>query len=178
MYQYKIIDMHTHTYPPAISERACEALGRFYDFPIQGRGTYEDLEQEAKETGVCGFLLFSVATNAHQVPKVNDSIAALAEYSRSRGFTTFGFAGMHQDYPDFAGEIARCRTMGLRGVKIHPDIQGVNIEHTVEAQEVLNVKQMVEKKRPDLSHAIITYHLDKENINRYKPQTYEEIYHH
>lgn len=57
-------------------------------------------------------------------------------------------------------------------------IQGVNIEHTVEAQEVLNVKQMVEKKRPDLSHAIITYHLDKENINRYKPQTYEKIYHH
>ena len=29
-----------------------------------------------------------------------------------------------------------------------------------------------------LSAAIITYHLDKDNINRYKPETYEEIYHH
>jgi hypothetical protein len=57
-------------------------------------------------------------------------------------------------------------------------IQGVNIEHTVEAEEILNVKRMVEKERKDLSAAIITYHLDKENINRYKPKTYEEIYHH
>lgn len=57
-------------------------------------------------------------------------------------------------------------------------IQGVNIEHTVEADEILNVKRMVEKARKDLGNAIITYNLDKENINRYKPETYEEIYHH
>lgn len=57
-------------------------------------------------------------------------------------------------------------------------IQGVNIEHTVEADEIIKVKQMVEKERKDLSRAIITYHLDKENINRYKPETYEEIFHH
>jgi len=57
-------------------------------------------------------------------------------------------------------------------------IQGVNIEHNVEADEIIKVKQMVEKEREDLSRAIITYHLDKENINRYKPETYEEIFHH
>lgn len=57
-------------------------------------------------------------------------------------------------------------------------IQGVNIEHTVEADEIIKVKQMVEKERKDLCHAIIIYHLDKENINRYKPETYEEIFHH
>ena len=57
-------------------------------------------------------------------------------------------------------------------------IQGVNIEHTVEADEIIKVKQMVEKECKDLSRAIITYHLDKENINRYKPETYEEIFHH
>ena len=57
-------------------------------------------------------------------------------------------------------------------------IQGVNIEHTVEADEIIKVKQMVEKAREDLSRAIITYHSDKENINRYKPETYEEIFHH
>ena len=58
------------------------------------------------------------------------------------------------------------------------NIHGVRIEHTVEAEEILRVKKTVEKSRPDLSRAIITYHLDKENINRYKPETYEEIYHH
>lgn len=57
-------------------------------------------------------------------------------------------------------------------------IKGVHVEHTVEASEILKVKQAVEQKRKDLSRSIITYHLDKENINRYKPETYEEIYHH
>lgn len=57
-------------------------------------------------------------------------------------------------------------------------IQGVNVVHTVEAAEILQVKEAVEKKRQGLKHSIITYHLDKENINRYKPKTYEAIYHH
>ena len=57
-------------------------------------------------------------------------------------------------------------------------IHGVHVEHTVEASEILSVKKMVEQKRKNLSRAIITYHLDNENINRYKPETYEEIYHH
>ena len=58
------------------------------------------------------------------------------------------------------------------------NIYGVRIEHTVEADEILRVKRAVEKERQDLSQSIITYHLDKDNINRYKPKTYEEIYHH
>ena len=57
-------------------------------------------------------------------------------------------------------------------------IDGVHIEHTVEAGEILKVKHAVEQKREGLKNSIITYHLDKENINRYKPETYEEIYHH
>ncbi len=57
-------------------------------------------------------------------------------------------------------------------------IDGVHIEHTVEAEEIIKVKHAVEKEREGLKRSIITYHLDVENINRYKPETYEEIYHH
>ena len=57
-------------------------------------------------------------------------------------------------------------------------INGIHVEHTVEAAEILKVKQAVEEKREGLKRSIITYHLDKENIDRYKPETYEEIYHH
>ena len=58
------------------------------------------------------------------------------------------------------------------------NIHGVRIEHTVEAEEILRVKQTVEQKRPQLRHTILTYHLEQDNINRYKPETYEAIYHH
>ena len=58
------------------------------------------------------------------------------------------------------------------------NIQNVRVEHTVEASEILKVKRALEKERNNLSRSIITYHLDKDNINRYKPETYEEIYRH
>ena len=38
----KIFDIHTHIYPDAIAERAVTALGKFYDFVPQGKGTYAD----------------------------------------------------------------------------------------------------------------------------------------
>jgi len=57
-------------------------------------------------------------------------------------------------------------------------IQGVRVDHTVEAEVILRVKQAMESERSNLSRLIITYHLDKDNIERYKPETYEEIYHH
>ena len=141
---FKVFDVHTHTYPEKIANKACVNLGNFYQFEVRGKGTYAHLESQAEENGVGGYLLFSVATNAHQVPKVNDSIAALAEYSRSRGFRTVGYAGMHQDYPDFEGEIMRAKGLGLRGVKIHPDIQGVNIDdpRLLPLYEILEAEDM------------------------------------
>jgi len=125
---YKVFDIHTHTYPEKIAEKATVNLGKFYNFHVEGEGTYAHLESQAAENNVHGYLLFSVATNPQQVCKVNDSIAALAEYSRSRGFLTVGFAGMHQDFTDFAAEIDRSEALGLHGVKIHPDIQGVDVD--------------------------------------------------
>ena len=58
------------------------------------------------------------------------------------------------------------------------NFEGVHLEHVVEAEEILKVKAAMEKKRPELRNTILTYHLDKDNINHYKPETYEAIYHH
>ncbi len=124
----KVFDIHTHTYPEKIADKAVVSLNAFYNFVCEGKGTYADMEAQSAENQVRGYLLFSVATNAHQVPKVNDSIAALAQHSREQGYLTVGFAGMHQDYPDFEGEVERSIAMGLAGIKIHPDIQGVDID--------------------------------------------------
>ncbi|MBQ8641044.1 MAG: amidohydrolase [Clostridia bacterium] len=124
----KVFDIHTHTYPEKIAEKAVINLGAFYNFVCEGKGTYAHMESQAKENNIRGYLLFSVATNPVQVPKVNDSIAALVEHSRSLGYLTAGFAGMHQDYEDFEGEVNRAIALGLQGIKIHPDIQGVDID--------------------------------------------------
>jgi Predicted metal-dependent hydrolase of the TIM-barrel fold len=128
MYNYKIIDAHTHTYPEVIAEKAAKNLGEFYDFTVQCHGTYADLENQAKQTGTVGMFLLSVATSPKQVEKINTTVAENVTLSKLHGFETIGFAGMHQEYSNFGGELDRCLEMGLVGVKIHPDIQGVAID--------------------------------------------------
>ncbi len=145
---YKIFDIHTHTYPPALAEKAVRNLGAFYDFVPEGKGTYDDLEETSAPYNVRGFLLFSVATNAHQVQKVNDGIAALVKHSQSQGYLTRGFAGMHQDFPDFAAELDRIESIGLCGVKVHPDIQGVNIDD----DRMLSLCELMEGRMPLYLH--------------------------
>ena len=88
------------------------------------------------------------------------------------------------DFRDVAPYLSRLPDYPLPLAAAYPvyswqrEIHGVRIEHTVEAEEILRVKEAVETKRPELRRAIIAYQLDKENINRYQPETYEAIYHH
>ena len=63
-----------------------------------------------------------------QVVKLNTKTAELVKLSRAQGFETIGFGGMHQDYAEVRSEVARCETLGLAGIKIHPDIQQVDID--------------------------------------------------
>ena len=51
---YKIFDIHTHTYPPKISDKAVTNLNAFYEFVSEGRGVYDELEAEWKKHGEIG----------------------------------------------------------------------------------------------------------------------------
>ncbi len=119
----RVIDCHTHVFPEAIAEKAAAGLADFYRFRVDGKGCYRELEADGAAAGITGFLLFCVATNGRQVPRVNDSVAAIAALSREHGFQSVGFAGMHQDFGPVEEELDRCLAMGLKGVKLHPDIQ-------------------------------------------------------
>jgi len=125
---YKIFDIHSHVYPDAIASAACEKLSEFYNYPIMGKGTAEDMALCAKKAEVSGMLILGVATNARQVQKVNDAIADNANNLKAKGFLCYGLAGMYQDFDDKKAEIRRIKKLGLLGVKIHPDIQAVNID--------------------------------------------------
>lgn len=57
-------------------------------------------------------------------------------------------------------------------------VHGVDILHVADYEEISRVKQLVEVEREDVRRLIITYHLDKENINRYTSEQYENIYYH
>ncbi len=144
----KVFDAHTHIYPEKIAARAGVSLGKFYNFVVEGEGTYEHLEKVGLPFGVEGFLILGVATNPSQVLTVNDYIADTVKLSKSRGFKSFGFMGIHQDFGDFASELDRCVERGLCGVKIHPDIQGVDIDD----KRLFELYSLIEGKLPICLH--------------------------
>lgn len=131
---YKIFDIHTHIYPDNVAHKAVESLSKFYEFDKlyhflpSGKGTFDDLRCSCEKYNVCGCLMLGVATNPTQVKHVNDFIADTVRNNRSDVFTPVGFAGIHQDYTEMDKEIERIISLGLKGIKIHPDIQGVNID--------------------------------------------------
>lgn len=143
-----IFDIHTHIYPEKIAAKAGVNLGNFYNFVVEGEGTYSHLEKQGKPYGVGGFLILGVATNPTQVRSVNEFIASKVSESCEKGYKTVGFMGVHQDTEDFASELDYAVSLGLKGVKIHPDIQGVDIDD----RRLFELYSMIEGKYPIVFH--------------------------
>lgn len=122
---YRVIDAHCHIYPPRIAAAAVRGTDTFYDLHSVYDGTTADLLTRGAAAGVDRFIVQSVATTPHQVKSINEFIAA--EVATSDGRMT-GLGTLHPDSRDIAGDIAHLRELGLRGVKLHPDIQQFKID--------------------------------------------------
>lgn len=150
----KIFDIHTHIYPDMVAQKAIDSLSRFYEFERlygflpSGKGTMEDLYDSCLKSNVCGTLMLCVATNPKQVCHINDFMADIVKKYTSDTFTAVGFAGIHQDFPEIAKETERIAALGLKGIKIHPDIQGVNIDDN----RLMELYEAIEGKMPLYVH--------------------------
>ena len=124
----KYFDVHTHIFPEKLAPAATRNLGNFYDFTVEGNGTAAELGAVSRDNGVRGVLVLCTATSAHQVRKVNEVAAAECEKIRALGVETVLFGCYHQDETDPDGVFEEAAELGIRGFKVHPDIQGVDID--------------------------------------------------
>ncbi|MBR4642879.1 MAG: amidohydrolase family protein [Selenomonadaceae bacterium] len=121
-----IIDMHTHIFPEKISGTVIEKLSRVSRTPAFTDGTLSGLKKsmDAAQINFSGVL--PVATNTSQVEKINSSSAALNEKFFGEGIISFGC--MHPDFTNYREELSRVKNHGLKGIKIHPVYQDVNLD--------------------------------------------------
>jgi predicted TIM-barrel fold metal-dependent hydrolase len=139
----KIIDTHAHVYPAKIADKASENIGQFYHLKMRHSGGVDELRTEAKSAGITRVVINSVATKAEQVVSINNFIADTAN-----GDKQF-FTGLATIYPfapisDIEKEIARVKTLDLRGVKMHPDFQQfkINSKEAFAVYEILESAQL------------------------------------
>lgn len=121
-----IIDMHTHIFPNEISAAVIEKLSHVSRTPAFTDGTLSGLKKSMDAAEINFSVILPVATNAKQVEKINSSSAALNEKFSSEGIISFGC--IHPDFTNYRAELARVKNCGLKGIKIHPVYQDINLD--------------------------------------------------
>ncbi len=125
---YSIFDSHTHVYPERIAYRAAQNLSAFYSFTVAESGTFEGLLDCERKADVGGMLILPVATSWKNVDKINESAAEWAALARKAGFAAWAFGSLNAECPDLDGILDHCRELELKGIKLHPDLQGEAVD--------------------------------------------------
>ena len=142
---FPIIDCHCHIYPEKIVDKAVAGIGKFYNLTMHTDGKLSTLLKESDECGITHSLIFSVATKPSQTTSINQFIASEVSAMPDR-FT--GLGTLHPDSEDIKGDIENIISLGLKGVKIHPDIQGVKIDD----ERCMKIYELLEGRLPILMH--------------------------
>ena len=156
-----IIDAHCHIYPDKIAARAIAGTDGFYGTKAACLGTVTDLMKQAEASGIGHCIVQSVATAPKQVRSINEFIAdAVRDEPRLTGLGT-----MHPDSEDPRADLAHIVELGLKGVKLHPDIQAFRIDDP----RMMQIYELCEEQGlPILMHTG-DYRYDYSNPNRLAP---------
>ena len=145
------IDFHTHAFTDSIAEKAISKLEDTmmtsgYPEPMYPitRGTVDELIEKLNIWKVDRAVILPIATKPTQQASINN----WAKNIMSERLYCFGT--VHPDADDAIAELERIKTIGLRGVKLHPDYQNF----LADDEKVFPVyRKCAELKLPVILHA-------------------------
>lgn len=131
-----LIDCHAHAFADKIAAKAVQQLIDYYQMPTTNGGHLSDLINAANQAGLDAFILLVAATKPEQVKPANDWVLEIASKSKSElkqltgqkqlpGIIPFG--AYHPADPNWLVEINRLRNAGIKGIKLHPEFQGIDL---------------------------------------------------
>ncbi|MBQ4526752.1 MAG: amidohydrolase family protein [Clostridia bacterium] len=119
-----LIDFHTHCFPDKIYERAIQKLkDQSGNIENYSDGSLSGLKNSMKENNVDVSVVLNIATNTHQQKSVNDFASSINNEK-----DIFSFGSVFPGSEDALDELERIKSLGIRGVKLHPDYQGFNVD--------------------------------------------------
>lgn len=120
-----IIDFHTHIFPDKIAARSIESLSKVSGVKAATDGTLNGLLSSMDKSGVDMSVIMPVVTKPSQFETVNTFAKSVNEQYAGR---LLSFGGIHPNSEDYKEELNRIKELGLPGIKLHPDYQGVMID--------------------------------------------------
>ncbi len=122
-----IIDMHTHTFPDKIAGKVVNSLAKEACTRPFSDGSMAGLLNGMKRGSVDYSVNLPVMTSPEQVEKINGQFIEAQETLLQQGIICFG--GMHPEYEPMRQELARLKNAGIKGIKIHPAYQKLDLNH-------------------------------------------------
>ncbi len=120
-----VIDSHCHIYPEKIASKAVAGTDKFYDTTAACLGTPADLLTVNAQAGVDHSIVQSVATTPKQVQSINEFIADTVAHANGR---LTGLGTLHPNSENLREDVEHLIALGLKGVKLHPDIQNFKVD--------------------------------------------------
>lgn len=158
---FKIIDTHCHVYPDKIADKASHATGNFYHLPASMDGSIKVLADKGAKAGIDHFVINSVATTPSQVHAINTFIA---DTVKNGGGKFTGLGTLQQDLTNPENDVNEILSLGLKGIKLHPDIQRFRIDD----ERAIRFFEIVDGRLPFLLH-LGDNRYDNSNPNRIIP---------
>lgn len=124
-----LIDFHTHCFPEKISKRAIKVLEENIikiqgkNYPARNDGSVQGLKQNMLEDHVDYSVVLPIATTVSQADSIN---LYAKEIDGKDGIISFG--SVHPMQNDYSRVLEEIYESGLKGIKLHPEYQGVYID--------------------------------------------------
>lgn len=119
-----VIDFHTHIFPDRIAPVTIPHLAEVSGIPPYTNGTAVDLRRSMTNAGVDMAVVLPVVTKPSQFDSINHFAAEInAQQDR-----LISFGGIHPDCENIEEKLDIVVALGLKGIKLHPDYQGVFID--------------------------------------------------
>ena len=166
-----IIDFHTHIFPDKIAGKTIAHLAKVSGFTPAFDGTYNGLLGSIEDGKIDLSIALPVVTKPSQFDSINRFAASHMEGK------VLSFGGIHPDTEDYKKDLKQLKEMGFKGVKLHPDYQGVYfndirykriVSYATELEMIISVHAGVDPLCPDDVHT--TPSMSLEVIKECEPQ--------
>jgi len=121
-----IIDIHTHTFPAHVAERALRSMQGNSHTALYADGTAEGLRKQRLAAGIDLAVVQPVATSPKQPVHINDSVLETNRHTRETGILSFG--AMHPGFEGWEEELERLAAAGVRGIKLHAPYEQTDMD--------------------------------------------------
>jgi len=112
----KVLDFHTHCYPEKVADRAIANVSK-YGLQASFNGTMTGLAQSMTAAGIT----YSVNLPLANTPENTRGVNAWA--AKHNTAPIFSLGSIHPDDPHPAATLQWIRSLGLKGIKMHPEYQ-------------------------------------------------------